>query len=923
MKKTNRITRLVALALAGLLILSLLPLAAFAEETQTAEETYDIPEDAIYLSTAEDILALAENCISDAWSRDKVFVLSNDIDLKGAGFEGIPTFGGTFLGQGYTISGLYLTKQQDVTGFFRYLQKTAVVDDLHLKGTVQPTRSYDVGGLAGINNGMIRNCSFTGIVSGTERVGGIAGRNKLSGIIENCTVSGLVHGDHYVGGFVGANTGVIRFCRNEAEVNTHVDHNTVGIGGLGNISLDSLKESIEDATNLGGIAGTSSGVIRSCENHANVGYEKLGYNVGGIAGSQIGYITDCINYGAVQGSNGVGGIVGQFKPNVALNFGENPMENMTDQMSDLLGAMMGMMGSMNNMMGTMEDMTGGTSSDTKDLEDMLGQLQDPETWENMDEDSLNAALNGMSKEFQDMYDDMLSTGEEMGEQMDNMEQSMDDMMVSMEGLQGTMQQLGSGMNIKVYDISKMDTPDNMLTKVNNCANYGTVFAENYAGGIAGIADVEDTTLQEQVSGELSFSNEGEAYMRLVIRDCSNHGGIAATKQYAGGIVGNMAIGAVFGSLNVGGIDGTDADYVGGIAGCCENYITDSFSRCILAGSRYVGGIAGFGKEILNCYAISDLTGTQNAGGIAGMVASLPDEDTTLVAGNSYCLTGKNVGGIDGICYQGATSAITIAQFMALEDLNAALTTVTVRFVAEGQEDVVLTLSLGESLSLEDVPQLEVGDTEQYHWRLRDAVSTGAGFGQTVEVRYLSQERLTNILFDQTYVAEFDAKNLTIETAEKTESGRPLALAVGAFNNGTTLTLTDITDQVQVVDGMIARESWQITVSNIGIQKLHYHIPEGVESEDLILYVKDTSGNYVRRDFTVEGSYMIFPMAHGEEGFVLCDAPIWDGITIHINADAMKTIMLVMVVTAAVVVAGGVILLRKRKAKKKGMTHEET
>ena len=69
---------------------------------------FEIPEDAVYLATAEDLLALAENCISDAWSRDQVFVLKNDIDLTGVPFTSIPTFGGTFLGQGFTISGLTL-----------------------------------------------------------------------------------------------------------------------------------------------------------------------------------------------------------------------------------------------------------------------------------------------------------------------------------------------------------------------------------------------------------------------------------------------------------------------------------------------------------------------------------------------------------------------------------------------------------------------------------------------------------------------------------------------------------------------------------------------------------------------------------------------------------------------------------------------
>ena len=100
------------------LLLTCLPQTAFA--TESVVEEFEIPENAVYLSTAEDILALAENCISDAWSRDQVFVLKNDIDLSGTAFTSIPTFGGIFLGQGNTISGLRLSGEQNAQGFFHH-----------------------------------------------------------------------------------------------------------------------------------------------------------------------------------------------------------------------------------------------------------------------------------------------------------------------------------------------------------------------------------------------------------------------------------------------------------------------------------------------------------------------------------------------------------------------------------------------------------------------------------------------------------------------------------------------------------------------------------------------------------------------------------------------------------------------------------
>ena len=109
MKHNKWIRQIWAWALLICLLLQGVPAPAFATETETTEisEEFVIPEDAIYLSAPEDILQLASSCVSDAWSRDKVFVLKNDIDLGGVAFEAIPSFGGIFLGQGFTITGLH------------------------------------------------------------------------------------------------------------------------------------------------------------------------------------------------------------------------------------------------------------------------------------------------------------------------------------------------------------------------------------------------------------------------------------------------------------------------------------------------------------------------------------------------------------------------------------------------------------------------------------------------------------------------------------------------------------------------------------------------------------------------------------------------------------------------------------------------
>ena len=885
MKHKKQIIRLIAFLALACLVIGFLPLAVWADEDTTAEE-FQIPQDAIYLSTPEDLRKLAENCVSDSWSRDKVVVLTCDVDMTGMDFAAIPTFGGIFLGQGHTIRGIELTAEYSDYGFFRYLQAGAVVKDLHLEGRVQPegNDNVNVGGLVGVNSGILRNCSFTGTVSGNRQVGGLVGLNGGSGILEGCTVSGLVHGNHYIGGLAGRNQGVIRTCANRAEVNPQADHNSVAADNLLGLDVEnpSANESIKDATNLGGIAGISSGVIRDCENHGSIGSEKMGYNVGGIAGSQIGYITGCANYGTINGSNGVGGIVGQCKPNVVLAFGENPLDVLMADMSGLMGSMTGMMNSVSGTMGSI-------SAEKENIEQSMDRLKDGE---NLDADTRNAILNDMSNSFNNMYNAMGSMGSDMTGQMEGM-------MGSVGAMANTMESLSQGFNITIYDVSREDTPDNTLAKVENCTNYGPVLGEVGVGGIAGVADVEDTTAAEEVEGQLTFSNEGEVVMRLVIRDCRNLAAISGADSYAGGIVGNMVIGAVLECTNIGGIDGWNADYVGGIAGRCDSYLAGCDSRCVLAGSRYVGGVAGYAVEVADCWAITEIAaGEKYVGGVLGDTEPLPGGENTRIQGNRYYLAGENVGGIDGICYEGATAPVTVKEILAREKENELLTTVTIRLRVQGREDVVMNVPLGSTIALADIPQLETEAHEQYQWQLVREVTTGAD-----RDTYLNQDMLTKVLFDRTYVAVFDGKDTVVGSENLTAAGRPLALAVGGFNQGVTLKLTDMTLQQPTVNGVTVWETWNVTMSEGGVEKLHYHIPADVAAEDITLYVKGADGSWAVREFTVEGSYIIFSFTERDSAFALA---VREGGSFSILAVAA---------IAAVAVLGGLLVYRKRKKTK--------
>ena len=106
----------------------------------------------------------------------KTVVLTADIDLGRVNFSPIPIFGGTFEGNGHTISGLNLEQDGSQLGLFRYVAEGGVVKNLKVEGNVTPGGSRSsIGGIVGENNGTITGCSFDGTVEGKDTVGGVVG----------------------------------------------------------------------------------------------------------------------------------------------------------------------------------------------------------------------------------------------------------------------------------------------------------------------------------------------------------------------------------------------------------------------------------------------------------------------------------------------------------------------------------------------------------------------------------------------------------------------------------------------------------------------------------------------------------------------------------------------------------------------------
>ena len=64
-------------------------------------------------------------------------------------------------------------------------------------------------------------------------------------------------------------------------------------------------------------------------------------------------------------------------------------------------------------------------------------------------------------------------------------------------------------------------------------------------------------------------------------------------------------------------------------------------------------------------------------------------------------------------------------------------------------------------------------------------------GEEEEIIYVSDNRLSNILFDQTYEAVFESKNMVSQGEEKTADNKTVVLAIGAFEKNTKVELKDV------------------------------------------------------------------------------------------------------------------------------------
>jgi hypothetical protein len=242
--------------------------------------------------------------------------LMNDIDLQGNDLDQwepiainyYASFSGTFDGNGYTISGLYINRSTildeygepdydiDELAFIRYADG-AVIKNLILEGYILGGWYGVAGFVAYLQDGKIINCINRVVLTGPEW--GFA-----------------------MGGFVVMGSGEIINCINEADIG----RNDLYCYRLGGIAEDYDSGYIINCINKGNIYGEDSAgiaysiadtTINNCVNEGNI-FAGTEYACGIAMNYSNNIITNCVNKGIITGDYGIAGIVDYVTPDLEL-----------------------------------------------------------------------------------------------------------------------------------------------------------------------------------------------------------------------------------------------------------------------------------------------------------------------------------------------------------------------------------------------------------------------------------------------------------------------------------------------------------------------------------------------------------------------------------------------------------------------------
>ena len=437
------------------------------------------------------------------------------------------------------------------------------------------------------------------------------------------------------------------------------------------------------------------------------------------------------------------------------------------------------------------------------------------------------------------------------------------------------------------DVSDEEIETATTGRVDNSTNKGIVQGDINVGGIAGSMAIDEEDPEDNAAGSTDFSL-GDSYTTMcIINGSTNQGYVTSKKDGAGGIAGYMKYGVITDCKGYGAVESTEGDYVGGICGQSLSLIRNSYALSNLTGGNNVGGIAGYGTNIKDCYSMVNITDAKaRYGAIAGQIA-LNDEDeqdsTTTVTNNYY--VGDDIYGIDNISYIGIAEPITYEELLAVEGMPTDFWHLKVTFKIDDMYLGTQELAYGDSLSKLTFPQAPAKDNCYGVWPdVSDRVMTG---NLVIEGEY--KDNVTVVQSDNT-------SNML--ASDEGENKKALVLVEGIFTEDAILHTT-ISDEVvpQEVTGKNDYTVYQVSLENTtvtGADTLAVRLLNPYKKAAVWSYL---DGEWQQVDSKVRGQYLQTDMKGAIGTFCIVE-------------ESSNTMKIIIIAVSAAVVVLLLLLIRK-------------
>ena len=837
-----------------------------------------------------------------------------------------------------------------------------------LRTTESVPAGTDIGGIAGFSSGMIQGCKNAGQVGYEHmgyNVGGIVGRQ--SGYLDGCMNEGLVQGRKDVGGIAGQMEPQVILRYDEdilQKLWTELDtlQNMIGralddAGAASDTVSGDIERIISDVGAAKDAANDLSGAIVDWGNE-NIGQiNDASARLSWVISESVPVtedITDALDYMSEAASlfshaADNAGDAGEHGADAASELGyalnelknasehvENTKEHLSAAVSiaediikggdggysaqDILDELSSAREDIKNALEAPEKIADYADSAKKYLErageaggDALRDLSDASEELSSSVSGLEDAMEKVGDIAQTLADEpeisFSPIGSDVSDRGDVLDATLSQMLNSMSGLQdsllsssdtvlddfkGINDQIGVITGIlqqsveenqdeevsdRFEDISDDDTDDTDLGIIAGSVNNGEVCGDVNVAGIVGSLSIEyDFDPEDDLTKDGTRSLDFKYKTLAVVKGCVNEGGVSGKKDYAGGIVGRMDLGAVKDCENYGNIESSDGDYVGGISGLTRSVIRDCFVKCSLSGGDYVGGVTGSSEDdsvVSGCYTLVEIT---DCGRYSGAVSGTENGEFS----ENYYVS-DSLAGLGRISYAGKAEPISFEAMTQVSGLPREMTQFTLRFVVEDEEIKTESFSYGDSFGEDVFPEIPAKDGYYASWDTDD---------------------LTDLKFDKIVTAEYERYVLALASEVTRESGRPVFLADGDFDDGDTLIVSSV-GQPETVNGKTALEQWYLSFSDKSKDSYSVrYLSQDESPEGFNIYVKN-NGQWEKTEYTSFGSYVVFTVPSAEAEIAVTEA---------LSPWVMRIALAIggLLILAAVILAVKKIIGRKKK-----------